>query len=101
MPLNYKKMSSVQVFTVGETKFPECHMLPRVPKIGHPGKPVFPKCCTRGREASPSAYKCMTLGEARHSRKAIFPKCNTRGREALEKEKLHMTARMDGEWTEP
>jgi hypothetical protein len=31
--------------TTGEAIFPECHVLPRVPKIG------FPECCTRGRRA--------------------------------------------------
>jgi hypothetical protein len=34
--------------TTGEAKFPECHILPRVLKIGHSGKSIFPECCTRG-----------------------------------------------------
>jgi hypothetical protein len=38
-------------FTTGEAKFSECHTLPRVPKTGHSGKPIFPECCTRGRIA--------------------------------------------------
>jgi len=37
--------------TTGEAKFPDCHGLPRVSKIGHLGKPFFPECCTRGRIA--------------------------------------------------
>jgi len=45
--------------TTGETKFPECRWLPRVPKIGHSGKRIFPECCTRGR---------IALGEERLSR---------------------------------
>jgi hypothetical protein len=45
-----------QTFTItGKAIFPECHALPRVPKIGHSGKPIFPECCTRGRWPSPSA----------------------------------------------
>jgi hypothetical protein len=38
----------------------------------------------------------MTLGEARHSGKAIFPECNTWGRRAHKKEKVHLTATLDG-----
>jgi hypothetical protein len=30
--------------TTGEAKFPECHMLLRVPKLGHSGKVGFPEC---------------------------------------------------------
>ena len=45
--------------TTGETKFPECRWLPRVPKIGHSGKRIFSECCTRGR---------IALGEERLSR---------------------------------
>jgi hypothetical protein len=72
--------------TTGEAKFPECPLLPRVQKIRHSGKKIFPECCTRGREASPSAVESMALGEGWHSGKALFPKCNTQGREALGKE---------------
>ena len=49
----------VCICTTGETKFPECCWLPRVPKIGHSGKRIFPECCTRGR---------IALGEERLSR---------------------------------
>jgi hypothetical protein len=59
-----------------------------VPKIGHSGKPLFPECCTRGREAFPSAKKRKTLWEARHSgkrctrkRKVAFYGANGRDRE--------------------
>ena len=45
--------------TTGEAKFPECHWLSRVSKIGHSGKRIFPECCTRGR---------IALGEERLSR---------------------------------
>jgi hypothetical protein len=37
--------------TTGEAIFLECQALPRVPKTGHSGKPLFPECCTRGRIA--------------------------------------------------
>jgi hypothetical protein len=71
--------------TTGEPKFPECQTLPRVPKIGHSGKPIFPSVAlgeqrlsrvpqnpwhsgkgdTRGKPSSPSA----TLGDEGQSQK--------------------------------
>jgi hypothetical protein len=48
----------------------------------HSGKMAFPEC--------------LALGEDRHSGKAIFPERNTWGRLAHEKEKLHLTATIDG-----
>jgi hypothetical protein len=83
----------------GEPEFPECHMLPRVPKIGYSGKPIFSEYCTRGKIAlEEGRFSRVPIGawEARHSGKVIFPECNTRGRETLEKEKVHLTARMEG-----
>jgi hypothetical protein len=49
-------------------------MLPRMPKIGHSRKSIFPECCTRGSKAFLSAEKCMALGKGhlprvQHSRK--------------------------------
>jgi hypothetical protein len=82
--------------TTGEPKFPECQTLPRVPKIGHSGKPIFPECCTRGTEAFPSAAKPMALGEGWHSGKAFFPECNTRGRGTITKGISHLTVPLDG-----
>ena len=55
----HRRTPSDGTSTTGEPKFPECHRLPRVPKIGHSGKPIFPECCTRGR---------IALGEERLSR---------------------------------
>jgi hypothetical protein len=60
---------------MGEWKFPECHVLLRVPNIGNSGKN-----CTRGREASPSALEPMALEEEGHSGKALFPECNPSGK---------------------
>jgi ubiquitin C len=61
--------------TTGEAKFPECHMLPRVPKIGHSGKTNFPECCTRGRNALGEDGLPRVPGRAKHSGKN-----GTRGR---------------------
>jgi hypothetical protein len=53
-------ISELIPYTTGEAIFPECHILPRVPKIGHSGNTG-----TRGRPSSPSA----TLGEDGHTKK--------------------------------
>ena len=82
---------AISVKTAGEAKFPECRRLPRVPKIGHLAKPIFPECCTRGRIAL-GEERILALGKERHSAKALFPECNTRGRAALGKEKCYLTA---------
>jgi hypothetical protein len=85
--------------STGEPEFSECQTLPRVPKMGHSGKPIFPECCTRGRNA---------LGEESLSRVSQNPwhsgkggtrgntRGNTRGRGALAKRNLHLTATLDG-----
>jgi hypothetical protein len=58
-------------------------------------KPIFPECCTRGRkctrgrEAFPSATKCLALGEGH------LPECNTQGKVALAKGNLHLMAEED------
>jgi hypothetical protein len=46
----------IALLTTGEAKFPECHGLPRVPKItrgplprGPLPRKLFPECCTQGR----------------------------------------------------
>jgi hypothetical protein len=64
-PFETAALATIGIITTGEAIFPECHALPRVPKIGHSGK-------------------------------TIFPERNTRGRPAHEKEKLHLTATIDG-----
>jgi len=61
-------------FLTGESKFPECRRLPRVPKNGHSGKPIFPECCTRG---------TIALGEERLSR--VPRLTGSRGRATLGK----------------
>jgi hypothetical protein len=77
--------------TTGEPRFPECRTLPRVPKIGHSGKQIFPECCTRGRKA---------LGEERLSRVPQNPwhsgKDDSWGRVALTKGNSHLTTPLDG-----
>ena len=57
------------IITTGEAKFSECHWLLRVPKIEHSGKRIFSECCTRGREAFPSAAEILALGKEQHSGK--------------------------------
>jgi hypothetical protein len=77
--------------TTGEPRFPECRTLPRVPKIGHSGKQIFPECCTRGRKA---------LGEERLSRVPQNPwhsgKDDSWRRVALTKGNSHLTTPLDG-----
>jgi hypothetical protein len=60
LDLGQRLGKKVEGITTGEANFPECHALPRVPKIGHSGKKIFPECCTRGRNA---------LGEDGHTKK--------------------------------
>jgi hypothetical protein len=60
MSEGYSSNASLRGGTTREAIFPECHVLPRVPKIGHLGKTIFPECCTRGR---------IALGEERHTKK--------------------------------
>jgi hypothetical protein len=67
--------------TTGEANFPECHTLPRVSKIGHSGKPIFPECCTQGRNA---------LGED------DLPRVPKRAWHSGNTGKLHLTATLDG-----
>jgi hypothetical protein len=62
------------IFTAGNSIFAECHMLCRVPNIGHSAKSHFAKYRTRQREAlgNEGFAECLALGKARHSAKGLL-----------------------------
>jgi hypothetical protein len=99
-PLVY---ADLHLSTTGEPKFPECQTLPRVPKIEHSGKSIFPECCTRGRN---------TLGEESISRVSKNPWHSEEGWHSGKSSSLSATLGEEGHsqkeisiwrqhWTEP
>jgi hypothetical protein len=79
----FQNSSTLYHITTGNSIFAECHMLCRVPNIGHSAKTLFTECHSRQRFTlgKDRFAECQTLGKEIHSVKKFFAECPALGKD--------------------